>query len=76
MPGRPPETSDNQYLSLIGQSEAPIMFTSELADAAGVTQQGAYGRLVDLRERGLVASKTGKETAWWLTKRGRRELNR
>ena len=76
MGGRPPETSDRQYLRLIADADAPFVFTSEAADAVGVSQQGAYARLSDLRERGLVASKTGQETAWWLTEAGARELHR
>jgi DNA-binding IscR family transcriptional regulator len=76
MGGRPPETSDREYLSFIAGADAPCVFTSEAADAFGVSQQGAYTRLSDLRDRGLVASKTGQETAWWLTDSGARELHR
>jgi len=75
MPGRPPETSDRQYLRLIASADAPIIFTSEAEAAFGVSQQGAYNRLSQLRDRGLVDSKVGQETAWWLTAAGRDELD-
>lgn len=74
MPGRPPETSDRQYLEFIDSAAAPFVFTSEAADAFGVSQQGAYARLSTLRDQGAVDAKTGKETAWWLTEQGRRDL--
>jgi len=70
MGGRPPETTDGEYLLFIAHADAPFVFTSEAADHFGVSQQGAYKRLADLRDRGLVESKTGQETAWWLTDRG------
>jgi Mn-dependent DtxR family transcriptional regulator len=76
MGGRPPETSDRQYLRFLADADAPFVFTSEAAEAFGVSQQGAYRRLSDLRDRGLVAAKTGQETAWWLTERGYAEANR
>lgn len=74
MGGRPPETTDKQYLRFVAGADAPIIFTSEAAAEFGVTQQGAYARLDELREAGLVDSKTGTETAWWLTEAGLEEL--
>jgi len=74
MAGRPPETTDQQYLRLFGRSSAPVLFTSEVADRVGVTQQGAYKRLARLRDDGLLASKTANETVWWLTDAGKSEL--
>jgi len=76
MGGRPPETTDGEYLLFIAHADAPFVFTSEAADRFGVSQQGAYSRLSDLRDRGLVDSKTGQETAWWLTERGYAQANR
>jgi DNA-binding IscR family transcriptional regulator len=76
MGGRPPETTDGEYLLFIAGADAPFVFTSEAADRFGVSQQGAYNRLADLRDRGLLQSKTGQETAWWLTERGYAQANR
>jgi len=76
MGGRPPETTDAEYLLFIAQADAPFVFTSEAAAEFGVSQQGAYNRLADLRDRDLLDSKTGQETAWWLTERGYTQANR
>jgi DNA-binding IscR family transcriptional regulator len=76
MGGRPPETTDREYLLFIAHADAPFVFTSEAAAEFGVSQQGAYSRLSDLRDRGLVQSKTGQETAWWLTEGGDAQANR
>lgn len=74
MGGRPPETSDREYLRLLQESEEPVLFTSEVAAAVGVTQQGAYNRLQELQERGFLDSKKGQERVWWLTDRGWRKV--
>ena len=76
MGGRPPETTDGEYLLFIAKADAPFVFTSEAAAEFDVSQQGAFSRLADLRDRGLVDSKTGQETAWWLTERGYTQANR
>jgi len=76
MGGRPPETTDEEYLLFIAEADAPFVFTSEAAAHFDVSQQGAYSRLADLRHRGLLNSKTGQETAWWLTEHGYGEVNR
>lgn len=70
MGGRPPETTDREYLRLFAESSDPVMFTSEVAEAVGVTQQGAYSRLRELAADGLIASKQGRERVWWLTEEG------
>jgi len=75
MGGRPPETTDRQYLRLFRESDDPVLFTSEVAESVGVTQQGAYNRLKELQERGFLDSKKGQERVWWLTKRAWRKLN-
>jgi len=74
MAGRPPETSDEQYLRLFEAAGDPVLFTSEVAAEFDVTQQGAYNRLSELRDRGLLDSKKGQERAWWLTERGWRAV--
>ena len=70
MGGRPPETTDGEYLLFIAKADAPLVFTSAAAAEFDVSQQGAFSRLADLRDHGLLDSKTGQETAWWLTDRG------
>ena len=71
MGGRPPETQDSEYLALFADSDDPVLFTSEVAEAFDVTQQGAFKRLQALREEGLLESKKGQERVWWLTTAGR-----
>ena len=76
MAGRPPETSDGEYLRLIDTAAGPAVFTSEIAEAVGVSQQGAFARLSALRDDGLVDSKKGNERIWWLTETGKRQVRR
>lgn len=73
MGGRPPDTSDQEYLTLLAEADAPALFTSDFAAAFEITQQGAYSRLRSLEDDGLVGSPQGTERIWWLTKRGWRE---
>ena len=73
MAGRPPDTSDQEYLTLLAEADAPALFTSDFVAAFDVTQQGAYSRLRDLESDGYIASKQGQERIWWLTDRGWRE---
>ena len=75
MSGRPPQTSDKDYLNLLSDSDTPVLFTSEFAGAFDVTQQGAYNRLSDLEDRGLIGSKTASECVWWLTPLGLSRTN-
>ena len=76
MGGRPPETADREYLRLFVDTDDPVLFTSEIAEAVGVTQQGAFKRLAQLREQGFVDAKKGEERVWWLTDRGRERTER
>lgn len=76
MGGRPPETTDREYLRLFQDSSDPVLFTSEVAGAVGVSQQGAYSRLRELADSGLLDSKKGSERVWWLTTKGEIELDR
>jgi predicted transcriptional regulator len=73
MGGRPPNTSDQEYLTLLAEADAPALFTSDFAEAFDISPQGAYSRLRNLEDDGLIDSRSGQERIWWLTKRGWRE---
>jgi predicted ArsR family transcriptional regulator len=76
MAGRTPTVSDAEILRYIRDSDAPVVGTSEVADAFGYsTNTGARKRLQQLDADGLVASKKlGRVPAWWITEAGRESL--
>jgi Mn-dependent DtxR family transcriptional regulator len=70
--GRREVVDDAEILRLFIQSDDPILFTGEVADFLGFSNQGTIKRLNDLHERGLLASKkSGHVPAWWITPAGR-----
>jgi DNA-binding IclR family transcriptional regulator len=75
--GRPPEHSDREILQLFTDTDDPVLFTVEVAEALDKTQQSAYNRLSSLEELGYVTSKAASEKSsrvWWLTHAGRQYL--
>lgn len=72
MGGRPPSVSDVEILELFMEASEPFLFTSEVAQAIDMTQQGAFTRLEELEEMGYVESKSGGNArGWWITHAGR-----
>jgi predicted transcriptional regulator len=71
MAGRKPTVSDSEILSIFRESSDPALSTGEIADDLGMSQQGAYSRLSDLVDEGLIETKKfGQGRGWWLTEDG------
>lgn len=61
-----------EYLQLFLETDDPALFTTEVSDLLGVSQQGAYGRLKELHAKGYVGTKsTENARVWWITHAGR-----
>lgn len=58
------EISDENIIRLLERAEWPLS-TSEVGDKFGVTPQGAYKRLRNLREEGEVEKRKTPSTALW-----------
>lgn len=72
MGGRPPTVSDVEILRSFTGSPDPVLFTTEVADVVGLSQQGIYKRLSELESNGYVRSKAGGNArVWWITREGR-----
>lgn len=76
MPGGREETvDDSEILQIFLETEDPVLFTGEVADEIGFSNQGTLPRLHNLADQGLLDSKDGGRTiVWWLTDRGREFL--
>lgn len=73
--GREETVDDKEILRIFEQSEDPFMFTGEVADELGFSNEGAIKRLKKLNRRKFLASKkAGNVPGWWLTDRGRAYL--
>ena len=73
MPGGREETvDDSEILQVFLETDDPALFTGEVADAIGFSNQGTLSRLHNLADQGLLESKDGGRTiVWWLTDEGR-----
>jgi len=73
----PGKTSDEEILAAIRAHRAPAVGTKDIADAVGVSRQGADSRLRALESDGLVDRyKAGRSVVWWLTPAGDRFLDK
>lgn len=73
MGGRKPTVEDEVILRLIALAPWPVVTAPDLAEKLGMTQQGAYSRLKQFENSGLVRSKLVGANArvWWLTDEGK-----
>lgn len=64
--------TDVKYIEAIYRHPDPIVTVPEVADVLEITQQGAYDRMTDLAERGLLNKKKvgSRGAVWWLTTKG------
>lgn len=78
MPGGREETVDDiEILLVFHESDDPALFTGEVADEIGFSNQGTIPRLRDLEEKGLLESKSGgRVPIWWLSEDGERYLEK
>jgi len=73
--GREETVSDTEILRIFEESDDPFLFTGEVADKLGFSNNGAAARLKELAERDLLnVKRAGRIPAWWLTDRGREFL--
>lgn len=77
MPGGREETvSDKEILEIFSEAGDPFLFTGEVADVLGFSNQGALKRLKSLAESGhLNVKKSGKVPGWWMSDKGRAYLD-
>ena len=67
--------SDREILLIFVESDDPVLFTGEVADEIGFSNQRTLPRLRDLEEKGLLESKSGgRVPVWWLRDKGRKSL--
>ncbi|WP_436347070.1 hypothetical protein [Natronorubrum sp. FCH18a] len=67
--------TDTEILRVFENSEDPALFTGEVADEIGFSNQGTLPRLKELADKGYLATKkSGRVPMWWITDRGREFL--
>jgi predicted transcriptional regulator len=66
-PGRKPEVSDKDILSVFRQAADPVLTTSEVADQLEIRHRGTFDRLNQLASEGRIHKKKvgEKGTVWW-----------
>ncbi|WP_135851107.1 winged helix-turn-helix domain-containing protein [Halorussus salinus] len=66
-PGRKPQVSDDEILTIFQESEDPVLVASEVADQLPISRRGVYKRLKKLRDQGQIKSKKagGRSMVWW-----------
>ncbi len=73
--GREETVDDREILAVFLDSADPVLFTKEVADEIGFSNQGTLPRLHQLADRDLLGSKSGGRTiVWWITDEGRAYL--
>lgn len=66
-PGRRPEFTDDEILTVFRTSSDPVLSTSEVASQFDVTHRGVRDRLEKLEEAGRLRSKKvgARAKVWW-----------
>ena len=66
-PGRPPEVTDDEILTVFDTAATPVLTAPEVAEQLPIERRGLLARLDDLEERGFLRSKKtgGRSTVWW-----------
>ncbi len=77
MPGGREETVDDvEILLVFSESNDPALFTGEVADEIGFSNQGTLPRLRELEDKGYLKTKSGgRVPIWWLSKEGSEYLD-
>ncbi|WP_324757046.1 transcriptional regulator [Haloarcula montana] len=74
--GREETITDTEILRVFDETEDPALFTGEVADEIGFSNQGTLPRLRALNDEGLIATKkSGRVPMWWITDLGREFLS-
>lgn len=75
MGGRPPTVTDEDVLRALIDADWPVQSTADIGDHLGIGQSGAWKRLDELEDKGLVESrKIGSARSWRITEAGRNYL--
>jgi len=66
-PGRKPQVSDEEILSVFVAADDPVLMADEVADHLSIGRRAVYDRLRKLEDEGVLRSKkTGaRSTIWW-----------
>ena len=73
--GREETVEDREILQIFLETDEPVLFTGEVADEIGFSNQGTLPRLHSLADQGLLDSKDGgRSIVWWLTDEGQELL--
>ena len=73
--GREESVDDMDILQVFVESDDPVLFTGEVADEIGFSNQGTLPRLRKLADKGYLNHKIGgKVPVWWITEEGRQYL--
>ena len=76
MAGRSKEVSDKAILMEFATSADPVLVASEVGNSVGMSRQGAFSRLEELENEGLVnSSKKASARVWWINPEGRNYLS-
>lgn len=74
--GREETVDDREILRVFAESGDPVLFTGEVADAIGFSNQGTLPRLEKLLDEGYLNMKRGgRVPVWWLSDAGRAFLD-
>lgn len=66
MPNGNLKVTEDEILAVFKREQDPVLSANEVAEAVGMTPQGAYYRLENLKESGKLKRKSlGRDIAWW-----------
>jgi hypothetical protein len=70
--GRKPRVTDEEVLSVLRESDDPVLSTAEVADELPIKRRATLTRLRRLAEGGVLTRKQtgGRNTIWWLADEG------
>jgi predicted transcriptional regulator len=76
MAGRSKEVSDEDILMKFVTTADPVLVASEVGKSIEMSRQGAFSRLKELENEGLVNSAMkASARVWWITPEGRAQLS-
>lgn len=77
MAGRRHTVKGEEIFQLLAERSDPVLSTMEVASMIPFGRHGAWSRLSDLGNRGLMTSKKiSRSTAWWKTENGNSYFDR
>lgn len=66
--GRRPKFTDKELIQLFRDSDQPVLTSNDITEAFDISQQGAYKRLQQLYDEGVIGRRKVGSSAvvWWL----------